>query len=150
MGHLFNHHHWLPSNGLNRALIRPLIRLKDLCQEGLQIRYLMHLVNCLVPRILQIRRVNIPSQGASTATPSTQRPNHLFLVMVAFHFPSRCRIMALLIMGLRTTALPISHIMPFLRLNNSTTTVWDTIWLDRVLTILCHLIMHRLIWLIGR
>jgi hypothetical protein len=70
--------------------------------------------------------------------------------MVAFRFLNRCPIMALLIMGLRTTALPISNTMPSLHLNNSTTTEWGIIWLDRVQTTLCPLIMHLLTWLIGR
>jgi hypothetical protein len=150
MGHLSSRLHWHHSNGLNRILTRARIRPKDPCQELPRIRYLMHLVSCLAQRIQPIRRVNIPFLGASTATPSTQRHNHSFLVMVAFRFLNRCPIMALLIMGLRTTALPISNTMPSLHLNNSTTMEWGIIWLDRVQTTLCPLIMHLLTWLIGR
>ncbi len=80
----------------------------------------------------------------------TQRRNHLFLVMVAFHFLSQCRIMALRTMDLRTTVLPISLTMPSPRPNNNTTMAWVIVWFDRALTTLCRLTMHRLIWLIGR
>jgi hypothetical protein len=147
---LFSHLHWRRSNGHNRILTRARIRLKDQCQELPRIRYLTHLVSCQAQRIRPIRRVNIPFLEASTAMPLTQRRSHSFPVMVAFRFLKRCPIMAPLITDLRTMVLPISNTMPSLHLNNSTTTEWVTIWLDRVQTTLCHLIMHLLTWLIGR
>jgi hypothetical protein len=70
--------------------------------------------------------------------------------MAASPFHSRCHIMALLITALRITDRPISLTMPSLHLNNNTTMEWGTIWFDRVQTILCHLIMHLLIWVIGQ
>jgi hypothetical protein len=70
--------------------------------------------------------------------------------MAASPFHNRCHTMALLITVLRITDRPISHIMPSLRLNNTTTTAWDTTWLGRVQTTLCHLIMHLLIWVTGQ
>lgn len=146
----FSHHHSHLSNGLNRTLTRVRTRLRRPCQEGPQIRYPMHLASCQVPRIRPTPRVSIPSLGASTATHLTQRHNHLFLVMVAFHYLSQCRIMALRTMDLRTTALPISLTMPSLHPNNNTTMAWVIVWLDKVLTTLCRLTMHHLIWLIGR
>jgi hypothetical protein len=149
MGRLSSHRRWRPSNGLNRTFTRARINLQDLCPEGLRIRSPMHLVSCPVPRTRRIRRASIPSPEASTATPSTQRRNHLFPEMAASHYNNRCHIMVLLITGLRITDRPISLIMPSLPRNNNTTTEWGTIWLDRVLTTLCRLIMHLLTWLIG-
>jgi hypothetical protein len=150
MAHRSNHLHWRPSNGLNRTHIRAHISHKDLCQEPPPIQYHTLSVNCLAQRIQPIQRVNILFLGVSTATPSTQKRNHSFQAMVVFPFPSRCPITALLIMGLLITGLHIFNIMPSLRHNNSTTTEWDTTWLDKVQTTRCHLIMHLLIWLIGR
>jgi hypothetical protein len=150
MGLPFSHHHWRPSNGLNRTFTRARINLRDLCPEGLRIPFPMHLVNCPVLRTRLIRRVSIPSPEASTATPLTQRRNHSFLEMPASHYNNRCHIMALLITGLRITDRLTSLIMPSLRLNNSITTEWGTTWLDRVRITLCHLTMHLLTWPIGQ
>jgi hypothetical protein len=150
MGHLFSHHRWLPSNGLNQTFTRARISPQDLCPEGLQIRYHMRLVSCPVRRIRLTRRVSIPFLEALTATHSIQRHNLLSPEMAASHFHNRCRTMALRITALRITGRHISLIMPSLHHNSSTITEWGITWLDRVQTTLCHLIMHLHIWVTGQ
>jgi hypothetical protein len=146
MGHLSNRRHCHRSNGLRQTHIKTHTRLKDPCQERLQVRYHMHLGSCLAQQIQPIRRANIPFQEASTAMLLIQRHNPSFPAMAAFHFLNRCPIT-----GLHTTGLPTSHIMPSLRLNNNSTTMeWGTTWLGKVQITHCHLITHLPIWHIGR
>lgn len=106
-------------------------------------RFLMRLASCQVLQILPIPRVNIQFLAASIDMRSTQTPSRLYQEMAVCRFHHLC-----LIMGHRITVLPISIIMPILRLSSSLETVWDITWRDKVRITPCPRTTHpHLTWL---